>query len=180
MMGTSLLSIPWAITQVRTLNCCSRCFTLLILLVTTWKWAPSLPPPPPPGKYVPCFSPLVFQCDGCCGVGWFLGHHGYHHSGSVLHAVALPSPVVQLNFCFLQAGFTLGMILMVIMSFICLYTCYLIVKSAEGPSKCIELIRSTVSLLNLYWQIPWNHWYGSKIHTLYCVENRACQWMKIL
>ena len=47
---------------------------------------------PPPSKYVPCFSPLVFQCDGCRGVGRSQGRHGYRLGGSLLHLVALPSP----------------------------------------------------------------------------------------
>ena len=41
-----------------------------------------LPPSPsPPGKYVPCCSSLVFQCDRCWGVGWSQGCHGYCHDG---------------------------------------------------------------------------------------------------
>lgn len=40
----------------------------------------------------------------------------------------------------LQAGFALALILMILMAGICLYSCYLILKTAEDSSK-IHLIK---------------------------------------
>jgi len=39
-----------------------------------------------------------------------------------------------------QAGFALGLILMVLMAGLCLYSCYLILKSAEDSTKCGEIL----------------------------------------
>ena len=51
------------------LLCCTR-WSLRISRKLVGRFAPlSL------GKYVRCFSPLVFQCDWCRGVGWSQGRH---------------------------------------------------------------------------------------------------------